>query len=356
MVKMKGVQRGFRDRDFLQSKERFLFCVIGSIHPADRVISYVKYIPSKSGKWSRGEERFQRIMRYYTMLDLSGTLKFLEKHPAYLYNSHVMGIRISAVPLNRIAKHFKPEEKLRELYRAEAGRFDALQRKTLNLTLRISDESDVPLKYFGVTGSILLDMHQEFSDIDLTVYGAENSRLVKDALKQIYSEGKCGISRLSGEEAKKWCVNKARMYPLTYEEAEKILDRKWNRGMFEGTMFSIHPVKLEEEIGEKYGDRIFRAEGMIKIKAVVSDSSEADFLPSVYKIEDVRILEGSDVSDIREAASYEGLYGGIADEGERIVAYGKLEKVIDKISGEDYHRVLIGSQEAYGKDYIKPLG
>ena len=352
---MENMKRSFRDRDFLQSKERFFFCVIGSVHPADRVISYIKYIPSEDGKWGKGKKRFKRTMRNYTMLDLISTLKFLEKHREYLYNSDVMGIRISAVPLNRIIMHFKPEEELCKFYNAGIDRLDDLQRKALELALKISDESGVSLKYFGVTGSILLGIHQKFSDIDLTIYGAKNSMRVKETLKQIYSEEKHGISRLSGDKAEKWCRNKTRMYPLTYKEAKEILDRKWNRGIFEGTEFSIHPVKLEEDISEKYGDRIFRAKGMIKIKATVSDGSEADFLPSVYKIEDVRVLFGPNVKDIREVVSYEGLYGGIVDKDEKIIVYGKLEKVIDKRRNEEYYRVLIGSQEARGRDYLKPL-
>jgi predicted nucleotidyltransferase len=94
---------------------------------------------------------------------------------------------------------------------------------------------------------------------------------------------------------------------------------------------------------------------MIRIEARVSDDSEADFMPSIYKVEDVRIIEGQPVEDIIEVASYEGFYGGIVYKGERIAVYGKLEKVIDKRSNEEYHRVLVGSKEALGKDYIKPL-
>jgi len=60
-------------------------------------------------------------------------LIFLEKYPEYLYDSDVMGIRISAVPLNKIATHFKPEEKLMAM--ANSDRLDYLQSKALNLAL-----------------------------------------------------------------------------------------------------------------------------------------------------------------------------------------------------------------------------
>lgn len=349
------LHRAFRDRDFIQTSERFLFCVIGSVHPADRVISYVKYVPSESGIWGRGKERFQRIMQYYTMGSLIDTLKFLEKYPEYLYYSQVMGVKMSAVPLGNISLHFKPEERMMELARAKANELDFLEAKALNLAIKLSDISGVPLKYFGVTGSILMGIHQPFSDIDLTVYGVENSMAVKESLKRIYSGGKTDILRLTGARAEEWCLNKSKLYPLTYEEAKRLLDRKWNRGVFQETMFSVHPVKLEWEIDEKYGDRIFRGEGIVGVKAKVVDSSEDDFMPSIYIVEDVKVLEGPEVSDIYEITTYEGLYSGIAEEGERIVAYGKLERVIDRRRGEEYHRVLVGSQEALGRDYIKPL-
>lgn len=349
------LERGFRDRDFIQTLERFLFCVVGSIHPPDRVISYVKYVPAESGLWGRNDVRFHRIMRRYTMLDLIDTLKFLERYPEYLYYSHAMGIRMSAVPVEKILSHFKPEEKMRQMIEAGREELDPLERKALDLTLKMSDESGVPLENFGVTGSILLGIHQPFSDIDLTVYGMENSRRVKEALMRICSNRAADLQRFSGAKAEEWCLNKSRLHPLTYEEARTLLDRKWNIGLFQGTAFSIHPVKFEREVKERYGERVFRPRGMIKITATVIDDSESDFMPAKYLVEDVKVLEGLQVDDICEVASYEGLYAGIVNRGERIVAYGKLEHVTDNRRGEEYYRVLVGSQEAHGKDYIKPL-
>lgn len=348
-----SLKRGFRDRDFIQTVERFLFCVIGGVHPPDRVISYVKYVPAESGLWGRGEARFRRTIRYYTMLELIDTLSFLEQYPEYLYYSRIMSVRISAVPVEKVLFHFKPEERLKEL--AEAERLDPLEKKTLNLAHKISDESGIPLRNFGVTGSILLGIHQPFSDIDLTVYGVKNSGRVKETIMQLYSSETADLLKFSGTRAEEWCLNKSRLYPLTYDEAKMLLSRKWNSGVFQGTVFSIHPVKFEWEIDEKYGDRIFRPKGIVKITATVIDDSESVFMPSKYIVKDVRVLEGPRVEDIHEVASYEGLYAGIACRGERIVAYGKLEHVVDGRIGEEYHRVLVGSQEARGKDYIKPL-
>jgi len=348
------MKRGFRDRDYLETIEGLLFCVLDSVHPGDRVIAYLKYVPSSSGKWGKGNKRMKRILKNYTMQNLLETFEFLERnYPEYLYHSSVMNIKMSAVPLNRISQHFKPEEKMMQLLDMEKP--DNLQRKVIDLAQLLSDKSGVPLELLGVTGSILLDIHQDFSDIDMIVYGAEASRSVKDTLIQLYKNRDSPIRRFRKKMIHEWCLNKAKTYPLTYEEAARIFKKRWNRGVFQGTLFSIHSVKLEEEVNERYGDRIFKPEGMIEIKARVSDASEADFLPAVYKVTDVKIIEGRRVNDINEVVSYEGLYGSLAEEGERILSYGKLERVIDRKTGEEYHRVLVGSKEAGGGDYIKPL-
>jgi len=346
--------RGFRDRDYLKTVDGYFFCVLDSIHPEDRVIAYLKYVPDPNGKWGRSHERLRRALPNYIMHDLIETFKFLKiNNPEYLFFSPVMNIEISAVPLNKILIHYKPEKKLSSFARRE--NLDALQKKTVDLASLISEESSVPLRFFGVTGSILIDAHQSFSDIDLIVYGGRNSVSVKETLKQIYESAIFPIRRFNEEESREWCLQKTRLYPLTYDEAAEILKRRWNRGVYEGTFFSIHPVKTEDEINEKYGDRVFKPEGIVKIEATVSDSEESDFLPATYKVEDVKVLEGRKVEDINEVVSYEGLYGGLAEEGERILAYGKMEHVTDKRTGEIYHRVLIGSREAEGRDYIKLL-
>ena len=40
--------RKFKDRDFLRTTDGLLFCVVGYLHPPDRVTGYVKYVPVAS--------------------------------------------------------------------------------------------------------------------------------------------------------------------------------------------------------------------------------------------------------------------------------------------------------------------
>jgi len=345
--------RRFRDRDFLQTKEGFFFCVVGPLHPPDRIISYLKYVPSKFGVWGKGEKRFKRVMRSYTIPNLLETFSLLERnYPHYLFHSSFYNITLTAVPQKYIAEHYKPEEKLAQLQ--QASHLDSLQKKLTRFTSFLAETSNVPHEFFGVTGSILLDIHQpEFSDMDITVYGSKNSLAVKNALIENYALLSSSVKRLEGKALKAWCARKAQRYPLTPDEALKIYERKWNLGIFEDTLFSVHPTKLEQEVAEEYGEKTYYPLGHATICAVVYDNTDSLFLPSVYRIKEAKIVEGPHVTDILEVVSYESLYDSLAEVGESIEVRGKLERVVDNKTSREHNRILVGSPEGKGLEYIK---
>jgi predicted nucleotidyltransferase len=352
-VKVLG-ERGFRDRDFLSTREGFLFCVVGPYHPVNRVISYLKYSPDSKGKWQKGKDRFKRVMRTYTIPNLLETFDLLKNtYPQYLFFSSTYNITMTAIPQTHIVKHFKPDEKLAELFKN--SRLDSLQRKVVRFVSLLSKLSLVPADNFGVTGSILLDIHNPaFSDMDITVCGMENSYAVKKALTQVHLTSNSGVKRFEGEKLRKWYINKTRNHPISLAEAERIYERKWNIGIFDGTMFSVHPIKLEKELMEKYGDKTYHPAGMVTMRAVVSDYENSIFLPAVYGVREVEV-EGDVEAHVEEVVSYEGLYDSLAEKGETIEVKGKLEHVVDNRTSRKYDRVLVGSPEGKGREYIKPV-
>ena len=344
--------RNFRDRDFIQTCEGFFFCVIGFLHPPDRVISYIKYVPSESGIWGSGENRFNRILQKYTVPNLLETFNFLkQRYPNYLFHSPVDNITMTAVPHDHIKKHFIPEQKLTQL--RQAKHLDSLQEKLIRFTKFLEDVSNVSESSFGVTGSLLLDIHQpRFSDIDIIVYGTSDSWNLKRALDgNVDSE--MLLRRLKGQALKNWCVKKSQQYPLSVKDALKLSKRKWNLGFFEDKWVSIHPVKLESDVKKEYGQETYVPYGQVVIQAVVCDNNDSIFLPATYKIGDVKFIEGSHFANVSEVVSYESLYDSLAQKGERLQVKGKLERVIEKSNNRQHYRVLVGSAEGKGKEYIK---
>jgi len=347
------LKRGFRDRDHLQTIEMLYFTNVGNVHPKDRVFAYLKYIPDKSGKWGK-RRKYRRAIEAYSTLQIGQSLDYLKRnHPQYVFHSNLQNLTFSAVPKKLITQHYRPERRLQQLLKEHE--LDPLEKKVVDLVHVLADESGVGLCGFGVTGSVLLGIHRtEFSDIDLTVYGKRSSVSLKETLKRFFQEKHPSIRRFSARKLSEISETEARVHHLTPFEARRIYERKWNRGEFQNTFFSLHPVKTEYEVSERYGDRIYLPYGMVTVKAEISDASEAFFMPARYGITGVRMLEGPSARNIQEIVTYEGLFADIASDGEEVICRGKLEQVRDRKEGETYSRILVGSIEASESDYIIP--
>jgi predicted nucleotidyltransferase len=84
---------------------------------------------------------------------------------------------------------------------------------------------------------------------------------------------------------------------------------------------------------------------------VVIDANEALFMPAIYRVKGVRLLEGNPgAAEVDEVVSYEGLYRDIVDNGGVIEVRGTVESV----DGEP-RRLVIGTMELGGEGYIKPV-
>lgn len=334
-----------KDRDFLRTREGMFFCVTGYLHPPDRYTAYLKYSPTSEGKWEDEGTAYRRELPYYHVQNVAKTIHYLEeRYPAYVHDCPVRGFRFSMVPRDRVARYYVPEARLQEILR---GPQDPLEEEVRGLALAMAAGAAFDPGGLGITGSVLIGLHNpDFSDIDLTVYGLDNAWRLREALR----EGDVpGAHALDEEFIARWSEGIAGRFPLTVEEARYLASRRWNYGTYDGRYFSVHPIRSDEEIAETYGDHVYRSRGSGCVRATVVDASEALFMPALYRVEDVQVLEGEpQLSGVREIVSYEGLYRDVADAGGMIEARGKL----DTVDGEP-RRLVIGSTALAGQGYIK---
>ncbi len=340
------------DRDFVLTTEHFFFCIVGYVHPPDRAISYLKYIPADSGKWKLENQNLQRVLPYYSAQAVLNTFQFLKKdYPHYLFQDQYNNIEFSAVPFSYIKQYYSSKNKLKEIF--ALTKLDTLQDKLKSFVLILSKLSGVSIDAFGITWSILLNIHNpSFSDLDVTIHGYDNSVKVKRTMLDIFRKASQEIIPLNAEEAEIWQKDKVKRFNISIEAAKMLFQRKWNMGKFRKTRFSLHPIREPHEINEKYGDKIFTKMGQIEIDAKVVDNSEALFLPSKYKITDADIQNGRKVGDIKEIISYEGLFDAVAEKDEIIKAKGELEFVRDNLTCSNYHRIVIGSKKQNVKEFL----
>ena len=339
-------ERKPKDRDFIETEEGMFFCVTGYLHPPDKTTAYLKYSPTPVGKWKGGEIQYHRELEYYHVSLVADTVAYLErKYPHHVHYCPVRNITFSMIPQEYVKKYYLPEQRLAEILEAPQ---DPLEEELRAFVSEIVACTGIKREDFGITGSILLGIHNpEFSDVDLLVYGLENAWKVRAALKERRS---ASIRPVTGKVLEEWCASVANRFPLSYEEACYLGRRRWNYGFFGERYFSIHPTRKDDEIAEDYGDRYYREKGAARIRATVSDASESLFMPALYRIEGVEVIEGEAAAQqVREVVSFEGLYRDVVDSGAQIEARGKLESV-----NEQTYRLVIGSTALKGQGYIKP--
>ncbi|MCW4033907.1 MAG: nucleotidyltransferase domain-containing protein, partial [Candidatus Bathyarchaeota archaeon] len=172
-----------RDGETLFTKEGFIFYVFGYEHPENRVFAFLKYIPSSLAhhfpirflkqKWNLEGVELSRPEKLYTPQNYQKFLETCRKHfPHYLYCCPFRGKEVLSVPLDQIKKVFLPGESLQRIFSLEHK--DAIQTEVVELVSLLSEKSEIPVSEFGIHGSVGLNMHSEYSDIDLVVYGSEN--------------------------------------------------------------------------------------------------------------------------------------------------------------------------------------
>lgn len=309
-----------KDRDFVETREGFLFCLVGYLHPPGRYAAYLKYTPAGAGKWARGDLAYRRELPYYHVRHVRRTLEWLEaEHPRYLWTDPTTGLRFSHVPVDAVARYYVPEQRLVEIV---ANPVDALERETRDLASLLAGASGLPLGTFGVSGSILLGLHNpDFSDIDLLVYGVDSVRRLRAVIDGLEGEG---LARLPEARRAQWRAETSARFGLDRNAVADLDARRWHYRLFRGRYVSLHATRADHEIREAYGERRYTPLGRATVEARVTDAGEAMFLPAVYRVAEVRWLEGAP-GPLEEIVAFEGLYGGAAEAGERILVTGHLE-------------------------------
>lgn len=319
--------------------------MVGYLHPQDRYTAYLKYVPAAAGKWARGETAYRRELPYYHVRHVVKTVEYLQAHhPRYVWRDPASELTFSFVPRDAVARYHRPEARLAEIL---AGPRDALEGEVAGLVRLLIGASGLPSAAFGITGSVLLGLHNPaFSDIDLLVYGAEATRRVKAAVEGLMG---AGLQPLEADRRARWRAETAERFGLAPADVARIEARRWNYVLLGGRYVSIHPTRRDDEIVEAYGERSYRAVGPATVEATVIDATEAVFLPAVYRVADVRFREG-DAQPLGEVCSFEGLFCDVADPGDRILATGRLE-----VPEDGPGRLVVGTQAVDGGGAIRLL-
>ncbi len=295
-----------RLRDFVRVGDYFL-SVVG-YRNSEAVKCFLRYVPDEKGDRILGEtgRRYRKISH-----DEAVKTDLAEK---YLRND------LFFIPYEDINEVYKPEERLNFASRAEEVR-------------RIVEFfSGIPRDKMGVTGSRLLGLEGDESDVDYIVYG----RWWFEARERLRKGIETG--RLSEPDETTWnFIYDKRKITLPYEIFLAHERRKYHRAFLGSTYFDLLYVRDYDELERGAPEEIGRKMGKSVVEAEILDDSLIFDYPAYYPISH---------PGIRAVLSFTHTYVGQAFRGERIVARGELEE----IDGQLY--LIVGTKREVQDEFI----
>ncbi len=322
--------------DYLEDFYNNIFTVKGLLHPKDGSICVLRYLPTEEGDRIKDNLKYRKVDSLREIKEI-----LLKKYPNYLKYDKVFNRVLCIVKHDEVFKFYKAREFLRELSKRE---LKDTELKALELIEILKSRANLSYDSFGLSGSCLLNLSNYNSDIDLIVYGKENSFKVYEALSQLFREAK-ELSPYTSDHWRDFYERRSidtlmDLKPFIFHEG-----RKFQEGIFKGKEFFVRFIKNLEEIKEPYDSLSFHLMGYSKIKAKVIDDIESIFTPCCYEVSDVEILAGLNLKNIRKIVSYRGRFCQQAKVDERIIAQGKVEKVIQN-GEESYYQLVLGESRS----------
>jgi len=327
-----------REGDLLESQADVIFDVKGLAHPPDKTIAFPRFIPDFRGSRKRGRIFYRKVYA------LEERYNFLEKRfPHYLVNDPIFGERLSEVPAKDVKRLWRPHTYLQKLRDSELK--IELETKALYLVDILQENSRVSWNKFGISGSLLAQLTTPRSDIDLIVYGKRNCIKIHESMKLLTGNPKEPLRTYTSKELETLYAFRSQDTRVDFGKFAATEKRKVLQGKFQQCDFYIRCIKDWNEVNEVYGDVRYKSVGYVRLKATISDDSEAIFTPCRYSLEKVQLLEGKNCGNVTEIASFRGRFCEQAKIGEVVVAQGKVERVETK-TGDTFFRLLLGGRRS----------
>ena len=318
---------------FVTTLDNLIFEVKGVVHPTDRIIAYVRYVPNVIS--SESEPKFQKIY------NLQEREKFLKEYfPEYLWYSETHDRILQSVPYEKVKQILDPVEHMVQI-RESSSELSISTSKLVDLLL---EYTGINRKDIGVTGSQLVGVARKSSDIDLIVFGESTCDEFYRKLKLDYDEIP-SLERYSGDLLNEHL--KFRWGDLVeHHDTLREIERGKNlQGIFENYHVFIRLVKRRQDIAESFGQIVSENSESREVQCMVIDDRGSIFTPCVYRV------KSDDLPELKQIISFRGRFTEHVSKGDSVNANGRLEYVVDTGTGERYQQLVLGESST---DYMIP--
>lgn len=307
----------FLPKQFIETAEGLRFAVVAEGSESGKVRCFLRYVRNENGQ-----------LRKVQTVEANELLA--KNYPDYLFHSSEFDANLHAVSVEKIVKIYNPYARLKELFTHQKRR-DSVEKDCVELC-KLFEKCGVELDELGVTGSILVGLQNESSDIDLICDNLNTFHQCRLAILELTLKGKLDL--LSEQD---WRESYARRdCDLSFEDYVWHEIRKSNKGLINERKFDLSLVEAN-----KVDKTTYQKLGEIKIEAKITNDSRAFCYPAEFKISHPKI---------QSIVCFTATYVGQAQNNEIVEISGQLEQ--DEFGNQ---RIVVGSnREAHG-EYIKVL-
>jgi predicted nucleotidyltransferase len=322
---------------YIETLEGFFFAVKGMEHPPERFVAVLRYVPDEEkGDRKLGKACYRRLYRFREQESfIKATC------PQYLAFDPVFRTNLQSVPRSSVRRIYNPRIRLQKLLQAPAK--TDIEEDAAAFALLIQKKSKAAHSSLGITGSILIGLHKESSDLDIAVFGKRDCLKVFQALRELLDAGSCpGVCRLDAEGMSELYEQRMADTNMDFEDFARLESRKVNQGRFRKRTYFIRFIQEAPAPGNGYGCIRYTPVGRASISASISNDGDSIFTPCKYEVSGAYSLDGNPLPDLKEIVSFRGRFCEQARVGESIVAAGTLERVWNG-QGDGWCRLLLGN-------------
>jgi HAD superfamily hydrolase (TIGR01509 family) len=304
----------FQPRDFIETSDGLIFAVVDGQIEQGRVLSFLRY-RYEGGKWVKlGTDQANAWL--------------VAHHADLLFDSPRLAARLHGVPVDRIARHYRPRQRAAEL--AVMAEPDSIEAKAQRC-LAIFQAGGIPLTTIGITGSLLIGVQRPSSDLDFVMYDRDAFHRAREVVRDAIAAG--DLAELAVDDWRE--AYERRGCDLSFAEYLWHERRKHNKGLCNGTKFDITLVVDEPESPSAPVRKL----GRLSLTAEVIDASQAFDFPARYRLAH---------PEVGEVLSFSHTYAGQALAGEWVEMSGQLEQTEDGAQ-----RIIVGSTREAPGEFIR---
>jgi uncharacterized protein len=306
----------FFSKDFVETAEGLIFAVVAQGEEHGKVLCFLRYVKDNPGWKKVSTETANAFLKQH--------------HPEYLHYSQPLDADLHAVAMERIIKHHRPKQRLRQLM--QANQLDAVERDLFQLC-ELFRRHGLDLTQIGITGSLLVGVQKHASDIDLVCYGREVFHQCRAITRELIAQQK--LQELNDQD---WRESyQRRSCELSFADYVWHERRKSNKAIINGRKFDLNFIddSLRSE------SMSYQKCGSIKLQCAILEDKHAFDYPAEFKI---------DHAEFDAIVSFTATYTGQAVKGETVEVSGVAE-----LTPQGLKRIVVGSSREAQGEYIKVI-